>query len=222
MDELLSDFLVETTEHVDAATMELVQLEKDPGDHALIASLFRHIHTIKGTSGFLKLPRVGRLTHAAEALIGALRDGAPAGAAEITLIFAAVDRLKDILAEMGRSEDEPAGDDGDLVCALERATSAARAEAARAREAPEARLETSAASPPHPTETHASSGPHIGETVRVSVGVLDRLMGIVSELVSTRNRLLELSGARNDEAMTSTVQTLSSITSDLQDAVMSA
>jgi two-component system chemotaxis sensor kinase CheA len=226
MDELLSDFLVETTEHVDAATMELVQLEKDPGDHALIASLFRHIHTIKGTSGFLKLPRVGRLTHATEALIGALRDGAPAGPAEVTLIFAAVDRLKGILAEMGRSEEEPGGDDGDLVGALETATSAARAEAARlragAREAPEARAETSPALHPHPTEAHASGGAHIGETVRVSVGVLDRLMGIVSELVSTRNRLLELSGARNDEAMTSTVQTLSSITSDLQDAVMSA
>ncbi|MBY6239953.1 chemotaxis protein CheW [Methylosinus sp. Sm6] len=234
MDELLSDFLVETTEHVDAATMELVQLEKDPGDQALIASLFRHIHTIKGTSGFLKLPRVGRLTHATEALIGALRDGARVAPSHITLVFASVDRLKTILAEMGQSEDEPAGDDGDLIDALEAATNSARLEAAtssarldaaRLREALEPRAETGAASAiPNPSvETHASGGAgHIGETVRVSVGVLDRLMGIVSELVSTRNRLLELSGARNDEAMTSTVQTLSSITSDLQDAVMSA
>jgi two-component system chemotaxis sensor kinase CheA len=225
MDELLSDFLVETTEHVDAATMELVQLEKDPGDQALIASLFRHIHTIKGTSGFLKLPRVGRLTHAAEALIGALRDGAPVVPSHITLVFASVDRLKDILAEMGQSEDEPAGDDGDLIEALEEATRMARADVARAREPAEPRAETTPAAPPQPhpnLEAHASGTTHIGETVRVSVGVLDRLMGIVSELVSTRNRLLELAGARSDEAMTSTVQTLSSITSDLQDAVMSA
>ncbi|WP_246721837.1 chemotaxis protein CheW [Methylosinus sp. H3A] len=229
MDELLNDFLVETAEHIDSATMELVCLEKDPGDQALIASLFRHIHTIKGTSGFLKLPRVGRLTHSAEALIGALRDGAPVRAIHITLIFAAVDRLKDILAEMGRAEEEPPGDDEELVAAMEEATRRARL----GEDEPQPDVaETETAAPltpvsraaPAPGDGHASGVAHIGETVRVSVNVLDRLMGIVSELVSTRNRLLELSGAwgGGDEAMTSTVQTLSNITSDLQDAVMSA
>ncbi|HEY8063314.1 MAG TPA: hybrid sensor histidine kinase/response regulator [Methylosinus sp.] len=228
MDELLNDFLVETTEHIDSATMELVCLEKDPGDQALIASLFRHIHTIKGTSGFLKLPRVGRLTHSTEALIGALRDGAPVRDTHITLIFAAVDRLKDILAEMGRSEEELPGDDGELVVALEEATRRARlgedepqpSDVAEARlaAAPASRAAASA-----PGEAYPSVA-HIGETVRVSVNVLDRLMGIVSELVSTRNRLLELSGSwgGGDEALTSSVQTLSNITGDLQDAVMSA
>ncbi|PWB94173.1 hybrid sensor histidine kinase/response regulator [Methylosinus sporium] len=229
MDELLNDFLVETAEHIDAATMELVCLEKDPSDRALIASLFRHVHTIKGTSGFLKLPRVGRLTHSTEALIGALRDGAPVRASHVTLIFAAVDRLKDILAEMGRSEEEPAGDDEELVVALEDATRRARLGEA---EPPAAEIaETDLAAPlaepraaQPPNEAHAAGVAHIGETVRVSVNVLDRLMGIVSELVSTRNRLLELSSAwaGGDEAMSSTVQTLSNITSDLQDAVMSA
>jgi two-component system chemotaxis sensor kinase CheA len=227
MDELLNDFLIETSEHIDAATMELVLLEKDPGDRNLIASLFRHIHTIKGTSGFLKLPRVGRLTHATEALIGGLRDGAPVTATHVTLIFASVDRLKDILADMGRSEDEPPGDDSDLVSALERATSRiTRPESDPRRDLPDARAETTPsaadAAPQPPSETSPAAASHIGETVRVSVGVLDRLMGIVSELVSTRNRLLELSASCGDEAMTSSVQTLSSITSDLQDAVMSA
>lgn len=232
MDELLNDFLVETTEHIDAATMELVLLEKDPGDHALIASLFRHIHTIKGTSGFLKLPRVGRLTHVTEALIGGLRDGAPVTTAHITLIFAAVDRLKDILAEMGQSEDEPAGDDSDLICALEAATSRARhvaiePDAAKRRvnsdaEPADVRLETAEPQTPHNLDAPPAGAAHIGETVRVSVGVLDRLMGIVSELVSTRNRLLELSSSCGDESVMSSVQTLSGITSDLQDAVMSA
>ncbi|WP_024878474.1 hybrid sensor histidine kinase/response regulator [Methylosinus sp. LW3] len=225
MDELLNDFLVETAEHIDAATMELVCLEKDPGDQALIASLFRHVHTIKGTSGFLKLPRVGRLTHSTEALIGALRDGAPMTASHVTLIFAAVDRLKDILAEMGRSEEEPAGDDDDLIAALEEATRRSRL----GEEEPDPAEASGAAAPASraaatPGETHSAGVAHIGETVRVSVNVLDRLMGIVSELVSTRNRLLELSSAwaGGDEAMSSTVQTLSNITSDLQDAVMSA
>ncbi len=226
MDELLNDFLVETAEHIDAATMELVCLEKDPGDQALIASLFRHVHTIKGTSGFLKLPRVGRLTHSTEALIGALRDGAPMSAAHVTLVFAAVDRLKDILAEMGRSQEEPAGDDDELVAALEQATRRARLGEEEPKDAAEAGGAAAPASraAAAPGEAHSVSVAHIGETVRVSVNVLDRLMGIVSELVSTRNRLLELSSAwaGGDEAMSSTVQTLSNITSDLQDAVMSA
>lgn len=235
MDELLNDFLVETTEHIDAATMELVLLEKDPGDHSLIASLFRHIHTIKGTSGFLKLPRVGRLTHATEALIGGLRDGAPVTTAHITLIFAAVDRLKGILAEMGQSEEEPAGDDSDLILALEAATSRmspaakpAEPPPSKAQAAPaEAQVEPAATEAqelqtPAAADAPAPNLPLVGETVRVSVDVLDRLMGIVSELVSTRNRLLELSSSVGDESVMSTVQTLSSITSDLQDAVMSA
>jgi two-component system chemotaxis sensor kinase CheA len=78
MDDLLTEFLAEAAEHIDAASMELVRIEKDPGNPALIASLFRHVHTIKGSSGFLSLPRVGRLAHGAEALIGRLRDGAKA------------------------------------------------------------------------------------------------------------------------------------------------
>ena len=227
MDELLNDFLVETAEHIDAATMELVCLEKDPGDQALIASLFRHVHTIKGTSGFLKLPRVGRLTHSTEALIGALRDGAPTRNAHVTLVFAAVDRLKDILAEMGHSEEEPPGDDDELVAAIDEATRRARLGEDEPRP-DEAETEDASSFTPASRaaagEAYSNGVGHMGETVRVSVNVLDRLMGIVSELVSTRNRLFELSGAwgGGDEAMTSTVQTLSNITSDLQDAVMSA
>jgi len=84
MDDLLSEFLAEAAEHIDAASMQLVRIEKDPGNPALIASLFRHVHTIKGSSGFLSLPRVGRLAHGAEALIGRLRDGAKASGEHIS------------------------------------------------------------------------------------------------------------------------------------------
>lgn len=235
MDDLLNDFLIETAEHIEAATMELVQLEKEPANRARIASLFRHIHTIKGASGFLTLPRVGRLAHVTEALIGGLRDGALATTAQITLIFAAIDRLKSIVAEMGQSQSEPDGDDGDLIRALEAATNQARPVAPEpaAAQARQSEAERPAALPeieaveadwnPQPlSETPAANPSHIGEMVRVSVAVLDRLMGIVSELVSTRNQLLELSSAAGDETVMTSVQTLSSITSDLQDAVMSA
>jgi two-component system chemotaxis sensor kinase CheA len=93
MDDLLKEFLREASEPIDATSAALLRFEKDQADPALIARLFRHIHTIKGSSGFLGLPRVARLTHAIETLIGRLRDGAKATPAQASLILAAVDRL---------------------------------------------------------------------------------------------------------------------------------
>lgn len=218
MDDLLQDFLVESTEHIDAASMDLLRLEKDPSARALIASLFRHIHTIKGSSGFLSLPRVGRLAHRAETLIGRLRDGATAAPEHISLILAVVDRLSALLVEIAALEMEPAGDDSDLLRLLDESTLRLKA-GAEAAPAGVAEAQVQEAAPAPPPEL-ASPGARMGETVRVSVGVLDRLMGIVSELVLTRNRLLEISSAAGDESVKSSVQNLSSVTSDLQDAVM--
>ncbi|GLI92625.1 Hpt domain-containing protein [Methylocystis echinoides] len=115
MDDLLKDFLQEATEHIDAASSELLRFEKDQGDSALIASLFRHIHTIKGSCGFLNLPRIAKLTHATESLIGPLREGATATPAHVSLIFAAVDRLATILSEIACAQMEPEGDDSVLL-----------------------------------------------------------------------------------------------------------
>jgi len=228
MDDLLKDFLLEATEHIDAASVELLRFEKDQADPALIASLFRHIHTIKGSAGFLSLPRVGRLTHATEALIGRLRDGAAATPAHVSLILAAVDRLSALLIDIGCLEAEPEGEDGDLLRELDIGAKSLRAGAREPASAPGGPAPESAPSAPLANPSHLSTMPEhihapggrIGETVRVSVGVLDRLMGIVSELVLTRNQLLELSAAAGDETVKASVQNLSSVTSDLQDAVM--
>ncbi len=229
MDDLLKDFLQEATEHIDAASVELLRFEKDQADPALIASLFRHIHTIKGSSGFLSLPRVARLTHATETLIGRLRDGGAAAPAHVSLILAAVDRLSALLIDIACSEAEPVGDDADLLHELELGAASLRPGQGRpAPVADGAPLEQAPASPPLFNPSHLATmpehihapGARMGETVRVSVGVLDRLMGIVSELVLTRNQLLELSSAVGDETVKASVQNLSSVTSDLQDAVM--
>ena len=75
MDELLNDFLAETSEHLEAASTQLVMFETDPSDSTIVSSIFRLIHTIKGTCGFLGLTRLEALTHAAEAVISRLRDG---------------------------------------------------------------------------------------------------------------------------------------------------
>lgn len=228
MDDLLKEFLQEATEHIDATSVELLRFEKDQADPALIASLFRHIHTIKGSSGFLSLPRVARLTHAAETLIGRLRDGATATPGHVSLILAAVDRLSALLIDIACNEAEPEGDDSALLRELEGGAASLRAAPAAPEEMRAAPDETAFVFPANsshlttlPEHIHAP-GARIGETVRVSVGVLDRLMGIVSELVLTRNQLLEISSAVGDETVKASVQNLSSVTSDLQDAVMRA
>ena len=78
MDDSPKDFLLEATEHVDAASMAPLRFEKGEANQALVASQFRHIHTVKGGGGFLSSPRVGRLAHAAGTPVGPLRDGARA------------------------------------------------------------------------------------------------------------------------------------------------
>ncbi|MCX7900336.1 MAG: ATP-binding protein, partial [Methylocystis sp.] len=156
-----------------------------------------------------------------------------------SLILAAVDRLSALLIDIGSSEIEPEGDDSDLLQALELSakqlrpeTSAGKPDSTAPRaERPDDKSDAGPSdvapattfNPSHlattPEHIHAP-GTRISETVRVSVGVLDRLMGIVSELVLTRNQLLELSSASGDETVKASVQSLSSVTGDLQDAVM--
>ena len=119
MDELLKDFLTETTEHIEGAETQLVQFERNPSDQSLISSIFRLVHTIKGTSSFLGLERLERVGHAAESVMGMLRDGSPPTQLSVTLILAAIDRIKTIIEDIARTGGEPAGDDSEIINALE-------------------------------------------------------------------------------------------------------
>ena len=119
MDELLNDFLTETSEHLEAASSQLVEFETDPSNSTIVASIFRLVHTIKGTCGFLGLGRLEAIAHAAEAVISRLRDGTPATPEIVTLVLAAVDRIKLILGEIEANAAEPPGDDADLIGQLE-------------------------------------------------------------------------------------------------------
>ena len=87
MDELLQDFLTETGESLDRVDAELVRFEQEPNNGQILSNIFRLVHTIKGTCGFLALSRLERLTHAAETLMGRFRDGMPVTADAVTLIL---------------------------------------------------------------------------------------------------------------------------------------
>src|SRR3972149_9538744 len=117
MDELLKDFLTETTEHIEGAETQLVQFERNPSDASLIANIFRLVHTIKGTSSFLGLDRLQRVGHAAETVMGKIRDGAPATQEAVSLILASIDRIRTIIDQIERIGAEPAGDDSDPITA---------------------------------------------------------------------------------------------------------
>src|SRR5215470_10335896 len=140
MDELLREFLTETNESLDTVDVELVRFEREPNNAKILDNIFRLVHTIQGTCGFLGLPRLEVLAHAAETLMGKFRDGMPVKAEAVTLILSSLDRIKEILAGLEATEAEPEGNDHDLISQLEemveRGMAAMAAEAAAPAPAP--------------------------------------------------------------------------------------
>src|SRR5712672_3034925 len=119
MDDLLREFLTETNESLDTVDNQLVRFEQDPNNAKILDNIFRLVHTIKGTCGFLGLPRLEALAHAAETLMGKFRDGMPVTGQAVTLILTTIDRIKDILGQLEATEAEPEGNDQDLIGELE-------------------------------------------------------------------------------------------------------
>ncbi len=119
MDELLSEFLTECFENMAVLDSELVRLERNPNDLDLIGSIFRIVHTIKGTCGFLGLPRLEAVAHASENVLGKFREGSmPVTPTAVTLILSALDRIKELLETLAAEQKEPPGDDNDLIARL--------------------------------------------------------------------------------------------------------
>ncbi len=254
MDDLLADFLTETNENLAELDVALVTLERTPDDAATLALIFRMVHTIKGTCGFLGLPRLERVAHAAESVLGKVRDGALHVTPDmVSLVLTALDRVKAILAGLATAGAEPAGDDAPLIAALEAAAAGEPVPASvpAADAAAPDKPEPSSMAQPGPQETvdktpadeatavtptapppaaaqgkataqdaAATTAPAGTQTIRVVVDVLEDLMTLVSELVLTRNQLLQLARSEQDSGFTAPLQRLSHITSDLQEGVM--
>ena len=101
MDELINDFLAESRENLDRLDQELVKLESDPTSSELLSSIFRTIHTIKGTCGFLGFTKLEKVAHAGENLLSRLRDGKLTLNAEMTSgLLAMVDAVRQMLGEI--------------------------------------------------------------------------------------------------------------------------
>ncbi|TGN74298.1 chemotaxis protein CheA, partial [Bradyrhizobium yuanmingense] len=317
MDDLLREFLTETSESLDTVDNQLVKFEQEPNNAKILDNIFRLVHTIKGTCGFLGLPRLEALAHAGETLMGKFRDGMPVTAEAVTVILSSIDRIKEILAGLEATEAEPEGNDRDLIDKLEAmveqgmaAMSASASPiasgsaqpmptagtAAPVADAPPLVPEAPAAAPakemtmgtlieqtlerplrpgevsldelerafretaieaPAPVavakaevkaepaaevpaakeaakpakekaapkksmaDEMAGEGDRIAnQSIRVNVDTLEHLMTMVSELVLTRNQLLEISRRNEDTEFKVPLQRLSNVTAELQEGVM--
>ena len=97
MDDLLAEFLTETGESLAELDLALIKLERAPDDAPTLALVFRSIHTIKGTCGFLGLPRLEQVAHAAESVLVAIREGEMTPTARVvSLILKALDGIRSI------------------------------------------------------------------------------------------------------------------------------
>ncbi|MGA7558567.1 MAG: chemotaxis protein CheW [Terriglobales bacterium] len=120
-DDIVKEFLVESYENLDRLDQDLLQLERNPNDREILASVFRTIHTIKGTSGFLNFNQLGAVTHVGESLLGLLRDGQKALDRDITnALLAMVDTVRQILASIEATGGEGERNDDGLISRLTR------------------------------------------------------------------------------------------------------
>lgn len=229
MDDLTAEFVAEATESLGELDTELVKLEKDAGDQAMVAGILRIVHTIKGTCGFLDLPRLEALAHVSEGVLEQVREGVlAADETTITPVLEAIDRIKAVLAGLEADGVEPAGDDGDLLAAM-RVLSGEDAEEefvdlgpplAECADLPPdtAVAPTKAAPPPSPQEMAQASA--AARSIRVAVTLLEDLIVVVSELVLTRNQLLQIQRREDVPAFAVPLQRLNHITTELQEGVM--
>ena len=242
MDELINDFLVETKESIEILDNQLVTLEQDPNNKDLLGSIFRIMHTIKGTCGFLGLPKLESVAHAGENIMDKIRNNQiPASSANVSAIIEAIDKIKSIVAYLEENRKEP---EEDLKPIIEKLNKAAAGEVIspkieaqhtesvvqekaltidegiKPEEEKNVTKVTEEVKKSDHNEQDKANNNSGQSTIRVNVDVLENLMQIVSELVLNRNQLLQLDRSVKDNKFTNPIQRLSAITSELQDSVM--
>jgi two-component system chemotaxis sensor kinase CheA len=184
MDELLNDFVSETQESLEALASVVVALEADPTDRKLLDELFRFFHTIKGSCGFLNLPRFERLSHAAEDVLSDIRAGeARADPATITAVFAVMDRIA-LLSEAIITGDSLSDlDDDQLIQTLKLCHKMASLPEAHPVESEMPRVDSAT----QLVENQSRAG--VARTIRLPITLIDQLMNGVSDMVLARNEV---------------------------------
>lgn len=198
IDELTQEFVAETREMLEGVGDHLLAWEGSPDDRATIDAVFRLVHTVKGSCGFVDQPRIGGLAHAAEEVLAAARDGTRTpDRLLVNAMLALIDRIAQLVEGLETGDVPDATTDEALVAALD-ATEAA----------PAAELAAATVSAP---QTSASS------TIRVPVALLETIMGQVSDLVLARNDLARR--VRDDIDLSASLAPLTSVVGELRDSI---
>lgn len=279
MDDLILEFITETNESLAALDNEIVRLEQNPNDTNLLNNIFRLMHTIKGTCGFLGLSKLEKVAHAGENVLDKLRHKElDVTQTAISLILESIDRIKGLLEHLEQHGAESEVDNSPLIAKLnefaetgalaENAEATVTAKPTKAAKKTKGKKETApvvAAQEPDEhgfipvpagatadlaetvaatnatktKEVAVSEGLKAGQqaeksttanagatssnqSIRVNIDVLENLMQLVSELVLTRNQLLQVLRSQQEaqNEYTAPLQRLSHITSDLQEGIM--
>jgi two-component system chemotaxis sensor kinase CheA len=233
VEELAKEFIAESQEGLERMDLCLTELEKRPDDGEVISEIFRAVHTIKGTTGFLGFTRLEKLAHTGESLLGALRDSKLAVTTElISGLLQLMDGLRRILQtiETTGTEGERSTDNDDELIALllrlkagEFAAEEAYPSQNRDGTHPD---QSSGQDAEHTTlpvvagEVAAASSSTHDKTLRIDVEVLNRMMNQVGELVLTRNRIIRCSPGTED--FPELARRLDGVTAELRESVMQA
>lgn len=209
MDELLAEFISETQETLEALAGEVVAWEADPMDRARLDAIFRFFHTVKGSCGFLNLPRFERLSHAAEDVLSEIRAGKRvAGPATVSAVLAIMDRIGELAQAVVAGTSLPNESDDILIDAL------AGGDAPDAAVQPKAEQGSEAAA--HEIKRHMP----VMRSIRLPLSLIDQLMNGVSDMVLSRNELSRKLRERfSDPELESAFERLSNCVADMRDAI---
>jgi two-component system chemotaxis sensor kinase CheA len=203
MDDLITEFIAETREMLQALERGLVAWEREPGDRERLAEIFRFVHTVKGNCGFFDLPRLEKLAHAAEDALGEVRAGKRViGRGLVDAVLAVLDRIGEMVEAIAAGEDISGGDDTDLIARLaEREPEPVAAQPVQA-----------------PVKAAAAREPF--RSVRLPTSLVDRVMSGVSDMILVRNELeRQLRQSDGDPALLANFGRLSSLLSEMQSAM---
>jgi len=121
IDEAVKEFLIESHENLGQLDVDLVALEKDPTATGTIAGIFRAVHTVKGSAGFLGYSKLEAVAHAGEGLLGRLRDGSLAADSEIIgALLSMLDAVREMLASVEAAGHDGGGEYSELIERLTR------------------------------------------------------------------------------------------------------
>ena len=206
MDDLLQEFISETQETLEALAGEVVAWEADPSDADRLDAIFRFFHTVKGSCGFLNLPRFERLSHAAEDVLSDIRAGHRiADPGTVSAVLGLMDRIGELAEAVAVGAALPNENDDFLIAALNA-------------EPISAALPTAVvAAPVAVRSAGAKSGPR---TIRLPLSLIDQLMNGVSDMVLVRNELSRKLRERSvDPELDNVFERLSTCVADMRDVI---